>query len=69
MGPLCRSLHCIQNPYVPPPEVMKALGNLEFPYIYPNPESWHLSGALAEDSGNDASYLIAGCGTDELRHN
>eukprot|EP00252_Welwitschia_mirabilis_P024312 TRINITY_DN7170_c0_g1_i1.p1 TRINITY_DN7170_c0_g1~~TRINITY_DN7170_c0_g1_i1.p1 ORF type:complete len:351 (-),score=66.47 TRINITY_DN7170_c0_g1_i1:269-1321(-) len=55
-----------ENPYGPPPEVMEALGNMEFPYIYPDPESRRLRTALAEDSGLDASYLLVGCGADEL---
>jgi hypothetical protein len=55
-----------ENPYGPPPEVMEALGNMEFPYIYPDPESRRLRATLAEDSGLDASYLLAGCGADEL---
>lgn len=55
-----------ENPYGPPPEVMEALGNIEFPYIYPDPQSRRLRAALAEDSGLDASYLLAGCGADEL---
>jgi histidinol-phosphate aminotransferase len=45
---------------------MEALGNMEFPYIYPDPESRRLRAALVEDSGLDASYLLAGCGADEL---
>ena len=36
-----------ENPYGPPPEVMKALGNLKFPHIYPDPESRQLRAALA----------------------
>uniref|UniRef100_A0A0D6QVQ5 histidinol-phosphate transaminase n=1 Tax=Araucaria cunninghamii TaxID=56994 RepID=A0A0D6QVQ5_ARACU len=55
-----------ENPYGPPPEVMQALGKMEFPYIYPDPESRRLRAALAEDSGLDAAYLLAGCGADEL---
>ncbi|KAH9297500.1 hypothetical protein KI387_029182 [Taxus chinensis] len=55
-----------ENPYGPPPEVMEALGKMEFPYVYPDPESRRLRAALAEDSGLDATYLLAGCGADEL---
>eukprot|EP01018_Ginkgo_biloba_P040065 Gb_10387 [translate_table: standard] len=55
-----------ENPYGPPPEVMEALGNMEFPYIYPDPASRRLRAALAEDSGLDAAYILAGCGADEL---
>ncbi|TVU28197.1 hypothetical protein EJB05_19706 [Eragrostis curvula] len=55
-----------ENPYGPPPEVATALGNLKFPYVYPDPESRHLRAALAEDSGLEAEYILAGCGADEL---
>ncbi|KAB8088566.1 hypothetical protein EE612_013210 [Oryza sativa] len=55
-----------ENPYGPPPEVAKALGNLKFPYVYPDPESRQLRAALAEDSGLESEYILAGCGADEL---
>ncbi|CAA6653915.1 unnamed protein product [Spirodela intermedia] len=55
-----------ENPYGPPPEVAEALGTMKFPYIYPDPESRRLRAALAEDSGLDAEYILAGCGADEL---
>ncbi|KAL0385645.1 UNVERIFIED_CONTAM: Histidinol-phosphate aminotransferase, chloroplastic [Sesamum radiatum] len=55
-----------ENPYGPPPEVFKALGSIRFPYIYPDPESRRLRAALAEDSGIEADYILAGCGADEL---
>ncbi|CAL5054766.1 unnamed protein product [Urochloa decumbens] len=55
-----------ENPYGPPPEVATALGNLKFPYVYPDPESRHLRAALAEDSGLESEYILAGCGADEL---
>uniref|UniRef100_A0A1D1XEU2 histidinol-phosphate transaminase n=1 Tax=Anthurium amnicola TaxID=1678845 RepID=A0A1D1XEU2_9ARAE len=55
-----------ENPYGPPPEVAESLGTLKFPYIYPDPESRRLRAALAEDSGLDADYILAGCGADEL---
>lgn len=55
-----------ENPYGPPPEVVEALGNLKFPYVYPDPESRRLRAALAEDSGVSIDYLLAGCGADEL---
>jgi len=46
--------------------VATALGNLKFPYVYPDPESRHLRAALAEDSGLESEYILAGCGADEL---
>ncbi|XP_021971018.1 histidinol-phosphate aminotransferase, chloroplastic isoform X2 [Helianthus annuus] len=55
-----------ENPYGPPPEVFEALGQLKFPYIYPDPESRTLRGALAEDSGLESEYILVGCGADEL---
>ncbi|XP_062220085.1 histidinol-phosphate aminotransferase, chloroplastic-like [Phragmites australis] len=55
-----------ENPYGPPPEVATALGNLKFPYVYPDPESRHLRAALAEDSGLESEYILVGCGADEL---
>ncbi|XP_021748338.1 histidinol-phosphate aminotransferase, chloroplastic-like isoform X1 [Chenopodium quinoa] len=55
-----------ENPYGPPPEVSEALGNMKFPYIYPDPESRRLRAALAEDSGLESEYILVGCGADEL---
>ncbi|CAA2934367.1 histidinol-phosphate aminotransferase, chloroplastic-like [Olea europaea var. sylvestris] len=55
-----------ENPYGPPPEVLEALGSMRFPYIYPDPESRSLRAALAEDSGIESEYILAGCGADEL---
>ncbi|KAI5678371.1 hypothetical protein M9H77_09321 [Catharanthus roseus] len=55
-----------ENPYGPPPEVFDALGEMKFPYIYPDPESRRLRAALAEDSGLESDYILAGCGADEL---
>lgn len=55
-----------ENPYGPPPEVAAALGSLKFPYVYPDPESRQLRAALAEDSGLESDYILAGCGADEL---
>lgn len=55
-----------ENPYGPPPEVSEALGSLKFPYVYPDPESRRLRAALAEDSGLESDYILAGCGADEL---
>ncbi|KAL0408644.1 UNVERIFIED_CONTAM: Histidinol-phosphate aminotransferase, chloroplastic [Sesamum radiatum] len=56
------------SPYQPilPFEVFEALGSLRFPYIYPDPESRRLRAALAEDSGLESDYILAGCGADEL---
>ena len=37
-----------ENPYGPPPEVREALGNMQFPNIYPDPETRQLRAALSE---------------------
>ncbi|KAL7001527.1 histidinol-phosphate transaminase [Sarracenia purpurea var. burkii] len=55
-----------ENPYGPPPEVFEALGSMKFPYVYPDPESRRLRSALAQDSGLESEYILAGCGADEL---
>ncbi|EOA35222.1 hypothetical protein CARUB_v10020377mg [Capsella rubella] len=55
-----------ENPYGPPPEVFEALGNMKFPYVYPDPQSRRLRGALAQDSGLEPEYILVGCGADEL---
>ncbi|THG04868.1 hypothetical protein TEA_010109 [Camellia sinensis var. sinensis] len=56
------------SPYQPilPFEVFEALGSLKFPYVYPDPESRRLRAALAQDSGLESEYILAGCGADEL---
>ncbi|XP_002966952.2 histidinol-phosphate aminotransferase, chloroplastic [Selaginella moellendorffii] len=55
-----------ENLYGPPPEVMESLGGMDFPNIYPDPESRRLRAALSEDSGLSMDYILAGCGADEL---
>lgn len=55
-----------ENPYGPLPAVRKALGNLEFPHIYPDPESRALRRSLAGFTGVGEEYLLAGAGADEL---
>eukprot|EP00898_Chlorokybus_atmophyticus_P007486 jgi/Chlat1/7739/Chrsp66S07216 len=55
-----------ENPYGPPPEVLEALGNMQFPHIYPDPESRQLRAALAEDTGVPKENILVGCGADEL---
>ncbi|KAH9757914.1 Aminotran 1 2 domain-containing protein [Citrus sinensis] len=56
------------KPYQPilPFEVREALGQLKFPYIYPDPESRRLRAALAKDSGLESDHILVGCGADEL---
>ena len=55
-----------ENPYGPLPVVRKALANMEFPHIYPDPESRVLRKSLAKFTGVDEEYLLAGSGADEL---
>ncbi len=55
-----------ENPYGPSPSVRKALADLEFPHIYPDPESRALRSALSEFTGLPVDYLMAGAGADEL---
>ena len=55
-----------ENPYGPLPVVREALARMEFPHIYPDPESRALRKALAKFTGVDEEYLLAGSGADEL---
>ena len=55
-----------ENPYGPSPAARRALANLEYPHIYPDPESRLLRAALAHFTGLPAEYLMAGAGSDEL---
>ena len=55
-----------ENPYGPLTVVREALANMEFPHIYPDPESRALRKSLQEFTGVPAEYLMAGAGADEL---
>ena len=55
-----------ENPYGILPAVRKALAEMDFPHIYPDPESRALRKSLSEFTGVDAEYLLAGSGADEL---
>ncbi len=55
-----------ENPYGPLPAVRGALGNLDFPHIYPDPESRALRKSLTAFTGVEDKYLLAGAGADEL---
>ncbi len=55
-----------ENPYGPLPVVREALGKMEFPHIYPDPESRVLRKSLTKFTGVDEEYLLAGQGADEL---
>lgn len=55
-----------ENPYGMSPRAREALAGMEFPHIYPDPESRALRAALAEFTGTPAENLLAGAGADEL---
>jgi len=55
-----------ENPYGVSPRVRAALAEMEFPHIYPDPESRALRAALADFTGTPAENLLAGSGADEL---
>ncbi len=55
-----------ENPYGPSPLARQALASLDFPHIYPDPESRALRHGLADFTGVPASYLMTGAGADEL---
>ena len=55
-----------ENPYGPLPVVREAVGKMEFPHIYPDPESRALRKSLAKFTGIGEEYLLAGQGADEL---
>ncbi|MBI2867404.1 MAG: histidinol-phosphate transaminase [Chloroflexi bacterium] len=55
-----------ENPYGCSPRVRDALAKLETAHLYPDPESRRLRLALARYVGVDASYIIAGAGSDEI---
>ncbi|MGB8213323.1 MAG: histidinol-phosphate transaminase [Anaerolineales bacterium] len=55
-----------ENPYGISQAVRRALAEMEFPHIYPDPESRALRGALFQFTGVPAENLLAGSGADEL---
>jgi histidinol-phosphate aminotransferase len=55
-----------ENPYGPLTVVREALANMDFPHIYPDPESRALRVSLAKFTNVPAEYLMAGAGADEL---
>lgn len=55
-----------ENPYGPPPEVMAALGAMQFSNIYPDAECRRLREALASFAGVGMEHILVGCGADEL---
>lgn len=55
-----------ENPYGPLPVVREALAKMDFPHIYPDPESRALRRSLEAFAGVPAEYLMAGAGADEL---
>jgi histidinol-phosphate aminotransferase len=55
-----------ENPYGPLSVVREALGKMDFPHIYPDPESRALRKSLSKFTGIGEEYLLAGQGADEL---
>ncbi len=55
-----------ENPYGVLPAVRKALAEMDFPHIYPDPESRALRKSLAAFTGVEEEYLLVGAGVDEL---
>ncbi|KAF5837939.1 histidinol-phosphate aminotransferase 1, chloroplastic [Dunaliella salina] len=55
-----------ENPYGPPEEVRRALAEMPFPHVYPDPETRRLRGALAAMNDIPMEHLLVGCGADEL---
>lgn len=47
-----------ENPYGPPPEVRKALAEMPYPHIYPDPETRRLRKALAEMHNIPMEHLL-----------
>ena len=55
-----------ENPYGPLPEVARALADLSYLHIYPDPESRHLRAALGQYLDIPMENILAGAGADEL---
>ncbi|MFW5940305.1 MAG: histidinol-phosphate transaminase [Chloroflexota bacterium] len=55
-----------ENPYGPSPQALDALQRPHYWHIYPDPEAGALRDALADYTGLDRDYLLAGAGADEL---
>jgi histidinol-phosphate aminotransferase len=55
-----------ENPYGPLTVVREALGKLDYPHIYPDPESRALRESLSKFTGVAEDYLLTGSGADEL---
>jgi len=55
-----------ENPYGPSPRATTAISNLQYPHIYPDPESRLLRKSLSEYTKAPFENLIAGSGADEL---
>lgn len=49
-----------ENLYGPPEAVRKALADMAFPHIYPDPECRKLRALLAEETGCDMANIVVG---------
>ncbi len=55
-----------ENPYGPPPQALKALADLPYIHVYPDPQSTALRAALGDFTGISDDHVLAGAGADEL---
>jgi histidinol-phosphate aminotransferase len=55
-----------ENPYGPSPLARRAVAEMAFAHIYPDPESRALRTGLSAFTGLPEEYLLAGAGADEL---
>ena len=55
-----------ENPYGMPVEIRRALAEIRFGHIYPDPESRELRRAISSETGVPAGNLMVGAGADEL---
>ncbi len=55
-----------ENPYGPSPLARRALADLPYAHVYPDPESRVLRASLSQFTGVAEPYLLAGAGADEL---
>lgn len=55
-----------ENPYGISPRVRRALAEMEYAHVYPDPESRLLRESLAKFTGLPSENLLAGSGADEL---
>jgi histidinol-phosphate aminotransferase len=65
-APAIVKLDANENPYGPSPRARRALAELQWPHIYPDPENRALREGLARFTGLSEEFLMPGAGADEL---